>query len=270
MVKTVSRLSSIAGVLLLSLAGAPGMAQVADTCQTAVAAQTGVTISGDLNKNNSTSAIPAECVGENAGGADAFYTLSMTSGYRYDIRVQPASTLDVAAAIWGDCTLTATPCIAGSDAVGMSGVETITVEPEQDANVVIQVVGVDAVTGATTSKSKFSMKITETQIPGDTGPAQDVIVATDEGQADIPVTNDSSIIDDIAVTADTGRTDVEPSVDTAIQDIAVAADVTVGQDLAGHDDDEPDGCGQGRTPSPAALILLLAGIILLRRRARSA
>gem|GEM_PF-2590110 len=253
---------------------APAAAQVADTCQVAIAAQPGVTISGDLNKNNSTSAIPAECVGETAGGPDAFYTLSMTSGYRYDILVQPASTLDVATAIWDDCTLTANPCVTGADAGGMSRAETITVEPSQDKDVVIQVVGVDAVTGATTSKSKFSLRITETQIPGDTGPVEDVVVIADDGTADISVTTDTTTGEDASISSDTARSDVAPDAgplpDEAVSDVAAPVDTAIGQDLAGFDEEDPDGCGQGRTPAPAAIILLLAGIVLLRRRARAA
>lgn len=273
MLEQIRSYSVLPGLVAL-LATGSAAAQVADTCQVAIAAQPGVIISGDLNSNNSTSAIPAECVGETAGGPDAFYTLSMTSGYRYDILVQPASTLDVATAIWDDCTLTANPCVAGSDAGGMSRTETITVEPSQDKHVVIQVVGVDAVTGATTSKSKFSMRITETQISGDTGPLEDVIVTTDDGPADVSVTTDTTTGEDTAVSGDTARSDVAPDAgplsDAAVSDVAAPVDAAVGQDLAGFDDDDPDGCGQGRTPAPAAIILLLAGIVLLRRRARAA
>ncbi len=265
---------AIATLLVVSAVPLLTAAQTGDTCQAPVVAQAGVNIYGDLNIMNSTSAIPGECLGSTAAGPDMFFSLAVTSGYHYDIQVKPSSTLNVAAAIWNDCTLSAAPCLTGSDTGDKYVTETLTIDPPADSSYIIQVVGVDAVTGATTSKSKFTMKITETQIAVDEGPgdaggedvALPVEIVYDAAVADDE--NDTAVATDEGPAEDIGQRDDGAGVDTAAPppDAVSAADAVAGTDLNDwHDDKDDDGCGQGRTPAAMAPLLLLAALFVFRR-----
>jgi hypothetical protein len=278
MTRTTLYLCAAAASLIVVATAMPGLAANGETCAAPLVAAENTTINGNLTSFDSDSAIPAACIGTGVSGVDVFYQFAAKAGYSYDVVVKPGTRLDVAAAVWEDCTPDETPCVDGANEAGKGGQEIMTFEPPADRTYMIQVTGVDTVSGATSVS--FTMRVTGTAITtedlggGDDVVSDDVVVSTDDGPAgDVPgevAPADVAGEDHMAPPVDVVPTD-EGRDSGASKDSVIATDTVVAGDAADGVDTGTEkasgGCGLGSAGSGSSILMLIAAFaILLRRR----
>lgn len=114
------------------------------------------------DKANFTSS--SSCAASKAPGGDLFYSLSLTKGKTYRVKVTPSSSYNVGAYVFTSCTGVAATCIAGADSNYSGSAETFLFTA---ASTGTHYIGIDSqyAVGSTLSSGTFTLAVTEVIAP---------------------------------------------------------------------------------------------------------
>jgi hypothetical protein len=227
-----------------------------DRCDDALAVSPGETLNRSMEDFRSFMPVPAGCAGDAITGPDAFFLLEVDTGWKYTIEASPGSNLDVAIVTWPDCSFAEGSCSGGTDKGGRGSAESLELTPEQAGSLVVQVIGTDAVSGATSLA--YAFRVTAEQI------VSEDIGSTDSGHIDTDTAVSDTMFQDIHAPIDTNGADI------ATADIPLQTDNGAGDDTAVKG--SGSGCTMGSGNFSSAILVMLAAIWLLaaaRRRQRS-
>ncbi len=139
-----------------------------DTCATAAKLTfTGTKATGSghtIGATNTVKLASTGCTKKDTEGPDVFYSMSLTGGKTYKIKVTPASGYDAAAYVLSSCTNPTSACVSGSDTASSGSAEAFAFSPKTTGTYYLVV---DTSYAATSSYAmgKFTLEVEEFKAP---------------------------------------------------------------------------------------------------------